>query len=84
MKYRKHYTIITLIFYPVLPTLVILSNDEVFTPPHIANDVLDLLPPEIWTDPKATFLDPCSKTGVFLREIVKRLDKVLAEKIPDP
>lgn len=45
--------------------------------------MLDLLPPEIWSNPKATFLDPVCKSGVFLREIVKRLDKGLKNQIPD-
>lgn len=67
----------------VLSCLANLSNDEVFTPPAIANQVLDLLPNSIWQDEKATFLDPVSKTGVFLREIVKRLDQGLKKKIPD-
>lgn len=67
----------------ILSCIANLSNDEVFTPPNIANDVLNLLPPEIWTDPTATFLDPCSKTGVFLREIAKRLNHGLADQIPD-
>lgn len=67
----------------VLSCLANLSNDEVFTPPAIANQVLDLLPNSIWQDEKATFLDPVSKTGVFLREIVKRLDQGLKKKLPD-
>lgn len=57
----------------VLSCLANLSNDEVFTPPELANQVLDMLPEEIWKDPNARFLDPCSKTGIFLREIAKRL-----------
>lgn len=64
----------------VLTCLANLSNDEVFTPPTIVNEILDLLPIELWSDPKTTFLDPVSKSGVFLREITKRLDKGL-EKI---
>ena len=67
----------------VLDCLSSLSNDEVFTSPKLANQMLDLLPPEIWSNPKATFLDPVSKSGVFLREIVKRLDKGLKNQIPD-
>ena len=67
----------------VLDCLSSLSNDEVFTSPKLANQMLDLLPSEIWSNPKATFLDPVSKSGVFLREIVKRLDKGLANQIPD-
>ncbi len=67
----------------VLSCLANLSNDEVFTPPGLANDILDLLPASIWRNPNATFLDPVSKSGVFLREIAKRLDKGLETKIPD-
>lgn len=67
----------------VLDCLSSLSNDEVFTSPKLANQMLDLLPSEIWSNPKATFLDPMCKSGVFLREIVKRLDKGLTNQIPD-
>lgn len=67
----------------VLSCLANLSNDEVFTPPNVVNDMLDLLPAELWSNPKATFLDPVSKTGVFLREIAKRLMAGLADQIPD-
>lgn len=67
----------------VLNCLANLSSDEVFTPPKLANDILDLLPEELWSDPEATFLDPVCKTGVFLREIARRLDTGLAEAIPD-
>lgn len=67
----------------VLLCLANLSSDEVFTPPRIANDMLDLLPNELWSDPEARFLDPACKSGVFLREIAKRLDKGLQTKIPD-
>ena len=57
----------------VLSCLANLSNDEVFTPPEIANMMLDLLPADIWQSETVTFLDPACKTGVFLREIAKRL-----------
>ncbi len=67
----------------VLSCLANLSSDEVFTPPQLANQMLDLLPQDLWSDPKARFLDPACKTGVFLREIAKRLDKGLERKIPD-
>jgi site-specific DNA-methyltransferase (adenine-specific) len=58
----------------ILISLSNLSSDEIFTPPNLANEVLDLLPPECWTNPKLLFLDPSSKSGVFLREITKRLN----------
>jgi site-specific DNA-methyltransferase (adenine-specific) len=67
----------------VLSCLANLSNDEVFTPPGLANDILDLLPASIWRNPNSTFLDPVCKSGVFLREIAKRLDKGLETQIPD-
>ena len=67
----------------VLNCIANLSNDEVFTPPSLANQVLDLLPQELFSNPSATFLDPFTKSGVFLREIVKRLDRGLEHQIPD-
>ena len=67
----------------VLSCLANLSSDEVFTPPALANQMLDLLPADLWRDPNARFLDPCCKSGVFLREIARRLDKGLESQIPD-
>lgn len=67
----------------VLSCLANLSNDEVFTPPEVANSMLDMLPEELWSNPNAKFLDPACKTGVFLREIAKRLLKGLEQQIPD-
>ena len=67
----------------ILTCLANLSNDEVFTPPDVANKMLDMLPAELWRDPNATFLDPACKSGVFLREIAKRLIDGLADVIPD-
>ncbi len=67
----------------VLNCLANLSNDEVFTPPALANQVLDLLPQDLFKSADTKFLDPFTKSGVFLREIVKRLDKGLQEAIPD-
>jgi len=67
----------------VLSCLANLSNDEVFTPPKLVNEMLDLLPAELWSNPNATFLDPVSKSGVFLREMAKRLMTGLEKQIPD-
>lgn len=67
----------------VLSCIANLSNDEVFTPPELVNQMLDMLPEELWHDPRATFLDPACKSGVFLREIAKRLIDGLADEIPD-
>jgi site-specific DNA-methyltransferase (adenine-specific) len=67
----------------VLSCLANLSNDEVFTPPELVNQMLDLLPAELWQNKEAKFLDPVTKSGVFLREIAKRLNVGLAQQIPD-
>lgn len=67
----------------VLTCLANLSNDEVFTPPEVANAMLDMLPQELFENPDTTFLDPACKSGVFLREIAKRLIKGLEWQIPD-
>jgi len=76
----------------VLTCIANLSNDEVFTPPEFANRVLDTLAEawaanndgaDIWADPSVRFLDPCTKSGVFLREIASRLTKGLAAAMPD-
>lgn len=67
----------------VLSCIANLSNDEVFTPPEAANALLDMLPPELFRSPDTTFLDPAVKSGVFLREIAKRLLVGLADVIPD-
>lgn len=67
----------------VLTCLANLSNDEVFTPPSLVNQILDLLPVELWSNPDARFLDPVCKSGVFLREIAKRLIVGLEPVFPD-
>ena len=67
----------------VLSCLANLSNDEVFTPPEIVNQMLDMLPQELFRNPDTTFLDPACKTGVFLREIAKRLIVGLEPQFPD-
>lgn len=76
----------------VLTCIANLSNDEVFTPPEFANRMLDTLADawaaghggaNIWADSRVKFLDPCTKSGVFLREITSRLTVGLAGEIPD-
>ena len=67
----------------ILNCLANLSSDEVFTPPELANQMLDLLPQDLFSNPNTRFLDPCSKSGVFLREITKRLIRGLETAIPD-
>lgn len=59
----------------ILEVISDLSSDEKFTPPSVANTILDLLPDEVWDDPTLKWLDPGCKTGVFLREAAKRLLK---------
>lgn len=76
----------------VLTCIANLSNDEVFTPPEFAGRMLDTLAEawaaghsgaDLWADSSVKFLDPCTKSGVFLREITSRLTRGLAEEIPD-
>jgi site-specific DNA-methyltransferase (adenine-specific) len=76
----------------VLTCIANLSNDEVFTPPDLANRMLDLLAEawaadhagaNLWEDKTVRFLDPCTKSGVFLREITRRLTTGLEKEIPD-
>ncbi|QKC83504.1 Eco57I restriction-modification methylase domain-containing protein [Mesorhizobium sp. NZP2077] len=77
----------------VLTCIANLSNDEVFTPPEFANRMLDTLADawaaehngaNIWADKTVKFLDPFTKSGVYLREITSRLTAGLASEIPDP
>ena len=67
----------------VLSCLANLSNDEVFTPPKLVNDILNMLPQKLFSNKGTTFLDPVSKSGVFLREIAKRLMEGLEIEIPN-
>lgn len=76
----------------VLTCIANLSNDEVFTPPEFANRMLDTLAEawaashngaDLWADKSVRFLDPCTKSGVFLREVTRRLTQGLADEIPD-
>ncbi len=77
----------------VLTCIANLSNDEVFTPPEFANGMLDTLTEAwaadhngamLWADKTVKFLDPCAKSGVFLREITSRLTTGLADEMPNP
>jgi site-specific DNA-methyltransferase (adenine-specific) len=67
----------------ILDCISNLSNDEVFTSPKLVSKILDLLPPDIWKNKNLKFLDPGSKTGIFLREVALRLNDGLKEEIPD-
>ena len=69
--------------YPdVLTTLSNLSSDEVFTSPKLANEILDTLPKSLFKSSQTKFLDPCSKSGVFLKEITQRLIEGLEKEFP--
>lgn len=74
---RRHYV------PDILDCLAQLSNDEVPTPPMLARAMLDLLPDEVWSDPGLRWLDPASKSGVFLREAAARLLEGLSDQMPD-
>jgi len=67
----------------ILTCLANLSADEVFTPPKLASAMLDILPQELFQRPDTTFLDPVCKSGVFLREIARRLNEGLKDQMPD-
>lgn len=76
----------------VLSCIANLSNDEVFTPPEFANEMLNKLATawaadnagaDIWANSAVTFLDPFTKSGVFLREIAKRLITGLEPEFPE-
>ncbi len=67
----------------ILEVISDLSSDEVFTPPRVAAQVLDLFPAEVWSNSGLRWLDPGCKTGVFLREITRRLMSGLVDEIPD-
>jgi len=67
----------------ILDCISNLSSDEVFTPPTVVNQVLDLFPAEIWNNSQLKFLDPACKSGVFLREIAKRLMVGLEQEMPN-
>jgi site-specific DNA-methyltransferase (adenine-specific) len=67
----------------ILECIASLSSDEVATPPAVANQVLDLLPVEVWSNKDLRWLDPACKTGVFLREAARRLMEGLKDSIPD-
>jgi site-specific DNA-methyltransferase (adenine-specific) len=67
----------------ILTCLANLSADEVFTPPKLAVAMLDILPQELFSRPDTTFLDPVCKSGVFLREIARRLNDGLKDQMPD-
>ena len=67
----------------VLNCLANLSSDEVFTSPKIANEMYDMLPQELFENPKTTFLEPWTRSGVCLREIANKFLVGQESKIQD-
>jgi hypothetical protein len=67
----------------ILDCLAQLSNDQVPTPPALARAMLDLLPDGVWSEPSYKWMDPATKSGVFLREVAKRLLDRLTDWEPD-
>lgn len=67
----------------VLETLAQLPNDDVYTPPKVVAAMLDILPERVWSEPNYTWLDPATKSGIYLREVFKRLMIGLAEWEPN-
>jgi len=59
------------------------KSGEVFTPPHLVEQMLDKLPQEVWSSPEKTWLDPCAGLGNFSVIILKRLMEGLKEWEPD-
>ncbi|OQC17070.1 MAG: Eco57I restriction-modification methylase [Firmicutes bacterium ADurb.Bin080] len=69
--------------FDILETINNVGNDEIFTPVKLCNEILDVLPAEVWSNPKYKWLNPCDKNGVFSREIALRLDEGLKTAIPN-
>ena len=67
----------------ILTCIANLSSDEVFTPPELVDKMLDIFPEEVWHDSSLKWLDPACKTGIFLRQIAKRLMEGLRDEFPD-
>lgn len=67
----------------ILTCIANLSSDEVFTPPELVDKMLDIFPEEVWHDRSLKWLDPACKTGIFLRQIAKRLMEGLRDEFPD-
>lgn len=67
----------------VLETLAQLPNDDVYTPPKVVGAMLDILPEQVWSEPHYRWLDPATKSGIYLREVFKRLMVGLVDWEPD-
>lgn len=71
--------------YDILNMLNSISNFEIFTPFEVAQNMVNLLPEDVFKDPSYKFLDPCVKSGIFLREIIYKLnDNLPLIKYTDP
>ena len=63
------------------------KSSLVFTPQPVVKQMVDILEqenPGIFSDPTKTFADLFSTAGLFLMELVRRLDAGLVDAIPDP
>lgn len=63
-----------------------LKTNQIFTPRRVVNQMLDTLEennPGIFKDPNATFADLHVKSGLYLTEIAKRLNRGLKDIIPN-
>ena len=60
------------------------KQDQIFTPPHIAKEMVNALPEDVWNR-YTTFFDPICKSGIFLYEIYQKLMESadLIETFPD-
>lgn len=60
------------------------QNDMITTPPHIAEDMIDILPDDVWVS-STKFLDPVCKSGIFLHKIYNKLmeSQSLIAEFPD-
>ena len=83
MPTRTSVTGSELFIVDIVTCLANLSADEVFTSPKLAAAMLDILPQDLFRRPDTTFLDPVCKSGVFLREIARRLNDGLKDQRPD-
>lgn len=61
------------------------TSKQVFTPTKVVDDMIDLLPAEIF-NPDTTFIDIYCKSGIFLKRIYEKLDLALQklEKFTNP
>ena len=56
----------------VLSCLANLSNDEVFTPPEVVNQMLDMLPQELFSNPDTTFLEIIMQSMIQCQGKIKK------------